>query len=118
MSIEASLEAVLKGVCPRVRATVGEIGLASPFIVWQVIGGESINPMDNSLPGQRWPLVQVSAWANTQKEASNLIQAAEAALRASPAFAAKPSGESVMPPYEPDTKRYGSIQRFSIWGDR
>jgi len=118
MSIEKSLQTVLTTVCPRVRATVGDHGFAVPFIVWQTIGGEPINAMDNSLPGQRRPLVQISVWASSQLEAQTLAQDAEAALRASNLFTATPSGEAITAPYEPDTKRYGTIRRFNIWGDR
>lgn len=118
MSIETSLHTVLTTVCPRVRLTVGESGIAVPFMTWQTIGGEPINAMDNSLPGQRRVLVQVNAWALTQLEALALLQAAEVALRAAPGFVATPSGEAIATPYEPTTKRYGALQRYSIWGNR
>ena len=117
MSIETSLVAVLQPICPRVRPDRGEEGIASPYIVWQTIGGEAINAMDNSLPGQRQVLMQVSVWSKTRLESNSLIQAVEAATRASPRFVAQPQGEAIGT-HEKDTGLYGSIQRFLIWGDR
>jgi len=117
MSIESNLQALLMTLCPRVRADVAEVGLAAPYVVWQAIGGPSINALDNSLPGQRRVYMQVSVWAKSRQEADTLSRAAEAAMRAAPHFIATPSGEA-MSTHEPDTKLYGSIQRFSIWGNR
>ncbi|WP_313082554.1 DUF3168 domain-containing protein [Pulveribacter sp.] len=117
MSIEANLQTLLLTLCPRVRADVAEDGLAAPYVVWQAIGGEPINALDNSLPGQRRLYMQVSVWAKSRMDATGLAQAIEASMRAAPVFVATPSGEA-MSTHEPDTKLYGAIQRFSIWGDR
>lgn len=117
MSIEADLQTLLLTLCPRVRADVAEDGLAAPYVVWQVIGGPSINPMDNSLPGQRRVYMQVSVWAGSRLASTGLMQSIEAVMRAAPSFIATPSGEA-MSTHEPDTKLFGSIQRFSIFGNR
>ena len=116
MSMEANLQALLLTLCPRVRADVAEEGTQAPYVVWQGLGGESINALDNSAPGTRNTLMQISVWAKSRMEASTLSRAIEAALRGASAFTATPMGEphSI---YELGTKLYGSIQRFSIWAD-
>lgn len=117
MSIETQLVTLLKPLCPRVRPLVGEEGLQTPYIVYQVIGGESINAMDNSLPGQRRVLMQVTVWSPIAIDSLALIQAVEATLRAATVFTAQPGGEAV-PTHEPLTGLYGQIQRFRILGNR
>ena len=117
MSIETQLVALLRPLCPRVRPLRGEEGLQAPYVVYQVIGGQSINALDNSVPGQRRVLMQVSVWATAPDQALALIQSAEATLRGAQVFAAQPSGEAIAT-HEPVTGLYGAIQRFSIMGNR
>ena len=117
MSIETQLVALLKPLCPRVRPLRGEEGMPTPYVVYQVIGGESINALDNSLPGQRRVLMQVAVWSKTLGESQALGNAIEAAMRSTTHFTAQPSGEAI-PMDEPHTGLYGQIQRFFILGNR
>lgn len=112
--MEAHLQILLRTLCAHVYADVAPPGVESPYVVWQGIGGESINALDNSAPGTRNTLMQVSVWAKSRLEATTLSRAIETALRGSASFTASPSGEPLST-YEPDTQLHGSIQRFSIW---
>ena len=116
MSIESSLVTLLKSINPRVFPDVAPTGTVTPYLTWQQIGGESVRYGDNTADS-RWPLIQINAWGKTSAESLALILQVEDALCASSAFQAEPQGES-MSIYEPDTKLYGRLQRFDIFGAR
>ena len=116
MTAESALTALLKTICPRVYPDVSPDGVA-PYITYQALGGESLRYGDNTAPDKRNTLMQVSAWSTTRTEALSLIRQAEESICASSAWQAEPQGEASST-YEPDTKLYGSIQRFSIWATR
>lgn len=117
MSMESELVLVLKAVCPRVFSDVAPHGAAEPYLVWQCDGGETLRFLDNTPGSQRNSSVLVSVYSLTRKEALALIREAEDALCASTPLTVDPDGEPVTT-YEDDTRRYGAIQRFSIWADR
>lgn len=118
MSMESDLFALLQGICPRTYPDVAPAGTALPYIVWQGIGGEPLRYGDGTAPDKRNTLLQVAVWSASRGEALALIHHVEDVLCAAPAFAAiAPQGEA-MSTYEPDTQRYGSIQRFDLWAAR
>ena len=117
MSMESDLSTLLKTVCPRTFPDVADIGTAPPFIAWQLLGGESQRALDNTAFDKRNSYVQVSVYGKKRLESLELIRSAEDAMCASPAFICRPMGEPLAT-YEPDTKLYGAIQRFSIWAAR
>ncbi|MGB4064253.1 MAG: DUF3168 domain-containing protein [Azonexus sp.] len=116
MSIEADLKQLLVAINPNTWPDVAPSGAATPYLTWQQLGGASVRYGDNTADS-RWPLIQINAWAKTRLEAITLIRQVEDALCASSAFQAEPQGEPVST-YEPDTKLYGSIQRFEVFGAR
>lgn len=115
MSIETDLDQLLKAINPRTWPDVAPDNTA-PYLTWQQIGGESFRYGDNTAD-IRWPLIQINAWAKTRLEAQALILQVEDAMCAAAAFQATPQGESISR-HEPDTKLYGSIQRFEVFGAR
>lgn len=115
--MEAGLVAILKTLCPRVYPDVAPLDAGKPYITWQAIGGEVARYLDNTAADKRNTLMQINAWALTRQDATTLIRQAEDALCGSAAFVARPQGESLSM-YEPDTKLYGSVQRFSVWASR
>ena len=117
MSMESELTTLLKTVCLRTFPDVAPPGTAAPFIAWQLLGGESLRFVDSTAPDKRNSYVQVSVYSLTRAESLTKIRAAEEAMCASAAFVCAPMGEPLAT-YEPDTKLYGAIQRFSIWAAR
>lgn len=113
MTAETTLSALLKALCPRVYPDVAPDGTTAPYITWQAIGGESIRFLDNTDGGKRVTLMQVSVWSLTRSEALSLIRQAEDLMCISSAFQCRPEGGAIST-YEPDTRLYGCIQRFSI----
>ena len=117
MTAESTLAALLKTLCPRVYPDIADDGTVAPYITYQALGGESLRYGDNTAPDKRNTLMQISVWSVTRSESLSLIHQAEESICASSAWQGAPQGEA-MSTYEPDTKLYGSIQRFSIWATR
>lgn len=118
MTMETELVTLLRGIADRVYPDVAPMGAATPYIVWQQLGGEALRYGDGSAPDKRNTYVQVAVWSDTRLEALNLIRQVEETLCVDSTFAAiAPQGEAVSI-HEPDTLRYGSIQRFDIWAPR
>lgn len=117
MSMESDLNTLLQTICPRTFPDVADIGTAPPFIAWQLLGGESVRALDNTALDKRNSYLQVAVYSLTRAESLTKIRAAEDAMCASTAFTCTPMGEPLAT-YEPDTKLYGAIQRFSIWAAR
>lgn len=117
MTAETTLSALLKTLCARVYPDVAPDGTTAPYITWQALGGESLRYGDNTAPDKRNTLMQVSVWSLTRAEALSIIHQAEESICASSAWQAEPQGEAAST-YEPDTKLYGSIQRFLIFASR
>lgn len=115
--MEVALVAILKTLCSRVYPDVAPLDTGKPYITWQAIGGEVARYLDNSAADKRNTLLQINTWALTRQDATTLIRQAEDALCGSSAFVARPQGEALSM-YEPDTKLYGSVQRFSVWASR
>ena len=116
MSMESDLSAVLKTICPRTFPDVAPANTTAPWITWQGLGGETLRYGDNEAPDKRHTLVQISVWTSSRLESLALIHKVEEAI-CSYTWQAKPTGEASST-YEPDTKLYGSIQRFEIFGSR
>ena len=117
MTMEADLNTLLKTICPRTFPDVADIGTAPPFIAWQLLGGESARALDNTALDKRNSYLQVAVYSLTRADSLAKIRAAEEAMCTSTAFTCTPMGEPLAT-YEPDTKLYGAIQRFSIWASR
>lgn len=115
MSIERTIYTALSGFADgRVFPDIGPEGVARPYITWTQIGGRVINPIANEPPGKRNATIQVNVWADTRLTAAELSLDIEDAIRA---IGGRPLAASISL-YEPDTKLYGTIQEFTIWGDR
>lgn len=115
MTVEADIFAALTGlVSGRVYPDVAPAGVARPYLVYQKVGGEVIEPLDGSLPSKFNGRYQVAAWGISRATIAALILQVEAAMVA---LGARPIGSSVSD-YELDTLLYGSRQDFSIWADR
>lgn len=118
MTMETELVALLRAVTPSVYPDVAPNGTQTPYIVWQDLGGASLRYGDGAAPDKRNSYLQVAVWSATRAEALDLIHQVEEKLCVESSFAAiAPLGEAAST-YEPDTLRYGSIQRFDIWATR
>ncbi len=117
MSLETAIDTLLKTICVRTFPDVAKAGTDSPYVTWQVIGGASVNYVDDAIPDIENAIVQVSVWSTRRLEANDMMRQVEDAIRTSPAF----SGRPVSQPngtYEEHVELHGAIQRFTIWSAR
>ena len=114
MTMEADLYALLVAKCPRVFPDTAAALTTTPYVIYQQIGGQVINPMDNSAPGLRNARMLVRTWSNKRSEAVSLADQIEDAMRAAPNFKARPEAAKFND-YDEDLKLYSSEQEYSIW---
>lgn len=113
MSLESTLTSTLTPlVGGRVFPAVAPDGTLAPWITWQQVGGESATWADATVAQTRNARIQVSVWSPRVMEAAALSRQAETTLVET--LRALPLGGAVST-YEPDTKRHGYRQFFSIW---
>jgi len=89
-------------------------GAPLPRIVYQQVGGEVVNYMENTVPDADAARIQVACWASTRAAASTLSKQVENALRQAAGAQARPIGARVNV-HEPDTGLFGSRQDFRVW---
>lgn len=117
MSLETDLYSLLSSLCPRVFPDVAPGNTPRPYITWQQIGGQVINPVANEVPDKRNAFIQINVWAATRTEAVALALAIEDGMRQSVTFQARPNAAHVAS-YEDDLDLYGTVQDFSVWATR
>lgn len=118
MTIESSLYDALKVLVAdnQVYPDVAPAGTPRPYLVYQQVGGSSINFVDSAtLPGKGLPRFQVTAWCDTRIAAAALIKQVENAMRALTSLQPTIEAEPVSV-YEEDTKLYGARQDYSFCG--
>ena len=125
MSIESAVYAALKGLVPKPapNASQGRVypdvnddhaGIVLPYIVYQRVGGEAPNFLENAVPDKENARLQVTSWHTTRLGAKTLCDQVLAALVA---LGWRPIGAPVSL-YDPATKYRGSAQDFNAWADR
>lgn len=112
MTFEADLFTLLKTVTPRVFPDFAPVSTPRPYVTFQQVGGDVLNPLDNAAPGVRMPEIQVNVWSDTRAEAMSLIRSIEAAVRGASTFTARPLGEAVAD-FDADVPVYGARQDFA-----
>ena len=118
MSAEAAIFQLLTGfVGGRVYPDVAPSGALLPRIVYQQVGGKTINYTEGTLPDKENARMQVVCWASSRFAAANLAKQVEAASKSSPLIQASAIGARISG-YEQDTALYSSHQVFSIWTTR
>ncbi|WP_298929239.1 DUF3168 domain-containing protein [uncultured Ramlibacter sp.] len=117
MTFEADLTTVLKTVRPKVFPDVAPVGTTGDYLVYQGAGGQSLRYVENTPADKRNTLMQVASWAFDRETSLAMARAVEEALCASDLFTASPQSEPISS-HEPETKRYGCTQRFSIYSAR
>lgn len=116
MTIEQSIIAALTGlVAGRVCADVAPLGTARPYIVFQQVGGDGVNFIDQAtIPSKKNARIQIAVWSDTRAEAASLGRAAEDAMRVASGIAVTVIGAPVAA-YDEAAKARGTRQDFSLW---
>lgn len=114
MSLEADLLAVVGALCgSRCYPDAAPEGVGMPYVTWQQVGGQALNPVDGAVPGKRHARIQINAWASTRLAANALMNSIEDAVRPAPLHG-RPVG-ALMARMEPTTAQRGAQQDFEFW---
>ena len=117
MSMESDLFTLLQTACPRVYPDVAPSGAVMPYITWQALGGKVLRNLDNTASDKRQTYMQINVWSPGRLAANALIRQIEDLICASSAMVGTPDGEAISI-YEPETKDFGAMQRFTITAAR
>lgn len=114
MSFESDLFTLLKLDCPRVFPDFAPVSTVRPYVTYQAIGGQVLNPFGNEVPGTRNVELQISVWADTRLSALALSRAIEDRMRGATTFIGRPQAAAASD-YDADIPVYGCRQDFSCW---
>lgn len=111
---EVDLVNVLKPlVSNRVYPDTADLNTQTPFILYQQVGGLSVNYMESQPTDKKNARIQISAWCDTRAQAMNLIRDIENTLALTPIHATVLG--AAIATYDDTTKMRGAIQDFSVW---
>jgi len=115
MSIHAQVRAALAGLAgDRVYPLIAEEGTATPYIVFQVVGGTPEGFLGGEKPEKRQHRVQVNVWSKSILEAGVIADQVEDALRAVVELQTEVLTGAV-DTYDEATKYRGQMQDFSLF---
>lgn len=125
MALEDELIRRIKLHNPRVFSPTAVYGTSLPYVTWQHVGGRALRYVDNTAPDQRNAFIQINVWADTKKQAFDLLRDIEQEL------CVVTDGKFVAVPMEEPSDAYmegnegqtpgqlnGALQTFRIWGTR
>lgn len=116
MSIETDLTSLLAPlVAGEVYPDVG-VDPVLPYITYQQVGGESLSFVERAVPSKRNGRFRVRTWAATRLQASALMRQVHDTLITATGLQVEALGEQLAD-FDEETKRFGSLQDFSIWFD-
>ncbi len=116
MSVESLIFDTLKGlVSNRVYPDIAPEGVtALPRITYFQVGGRGLNFVENVPVGKKNGVFQVTCWGATRLQVAALSRQVEDALKSEDDLYPFIEGAPVAI-HEPDTKLFGTAQRFSFW---
>jgi hypothetical protein len=117
INLETMLAAALQPLCQRTYPDVAPEGTATPYVVWHILGGRTVQYVEGPLANRRNALVQINVWHESRAVANQLSLDIEAALVAHTTLRAEVQG-GLQSAYDEDAHLRGSMQDFSMWADR
>ena len=113
--IEADLIAAIQAAVPGAKCyhDVASHNAVTPYVVMQVIGGETLSFMENVPPSLRNARVQVAVWSDSRLQANDVMRAIEDALIVNIQWC-QPIG-AASSDYDSTTELRGCRQDFSVW---
>lgn len=98
----------------RVYPDVAPLDTDTPYITYQVVGGEPINFLSGDRPDKQLVRMQVNVWSERRAEASEVGMLVEDALRSATALQVEVvSGR--MSTYDEETDTRGTLQDFMLF---
>lgn len=117
ITLETLLSDTLKTLCDRTFPDAAPEGTATPYVVWHILGGRTVQYVEGQLATRRNALVQINVWHESRAVANQLSLDIEAALVAHTTLRAEAQG-GLQSAYDEDVELRGSMQDFSMWADR
>lgn len=97
----------------RVYPDVAEIGKNLPIVIWQQVGGDSVNYLGNEFTDKKNARIQITVYGKTRIEVMDLIRDIENILVVNPIYAEAVG--AAFSTYDEATKMRGATQDFSVW---
>jgi hypothetical protein len=117
INLETLLADTLKTLCQRTFPDIAPEGTATPYVVWHILGGQSVQYVEGELATRRNALVQINVWHESRAVANQLSLDIEAALVAHTTLRAEVQG-ALQSAYDEDADVRGAMQDFSLWANR
>ena len=117
INLETLLADTLKTLCERTFPDVAPEDTATPYVVWHILGGRSVQYVEGDLASRRNALVQINVWHESRAVANQLSLQIEDAMVAHTTLRAEVQG-GLQSAYDEDAHLRGSMQDFSVWADR
>jgi hypothetical protein len=117
MSLETQLVALLKVRCDRVFPDEAPFGTATPYVIFQQVGGQAPVYVEGAVPNRRNAEMQITVWDVTRSAANALSQQIEKDLIETTTIDAKPLG-ALRSSVSDLPDRRGASQDFDIWAAR
>lgn len=111
--MDEALHAAITAVIPNCYGTVAPANAARPYAIWQRIGGDAPEYLDNEDPQVDNALVQVEIFASDIMTPKDLIKALASALRAHPDLIVRPNG-GPRDDFDHDMQLFSAAQDFSV----
>jgi len=115
MSVHIEVREALRGLAgDRVFPLMADEGTATPYIVYQVVGGDTQEYLSGDKPSKKQRRVQVKVWSMSTIEAAQIAEQAEDALRA--AITLQPEVLTIpIDTFDEATQRRGTMQDFYLF---
>lgn len=111
--IEPQIVSIISSlVAGRVYPDTAPPRVAFPYIVYQQVGGKTVNVLEAKPINKKNARIQIMVWAKTRSESTTLIRSIEDRLVTE--LRAYVEGASVSD-FDFDSGLYGSRQDFSFW---
>ena len=117
MTIEASIKTVLGTACARVFPDFAPVNTTRPYVTYQQVGGDVVNPLAKEVPDLQMGEFQVNVWANSRASAASTMLAVESAMRLASTFTAKPVSAPIAD-FDADVPVFGARMDFHVWSAR
>ncbi len=107
------LHAAIAAVIPNCYGTVAPANAPKPYVIWQRIGGDPSEYLDNEDPQVDQALVQVDIFALEIMEPKQLMKALAAALRQHPDLTIRPNG-GMRDDFDHDMQLFSAARDFTV----
>lgn len=108
------LHAAIAAVIPNCYGTVAPANAAKPYVIWQRIGGDPPEYLDNEDPQVDQALVQVEIYADEILEPKQLMHVLASALRQHPELTVRPNG-GMRDDFDHDMQLFSAARDFTVF---